>query len=182
VFTTGTGPETNTMPPSATRWCACAMPLSRWASTVANAFASYRAAIIRLDGLLTANERSRALTRLAARDPCRWPDGVGRRGRTVAIRGRTRRRLGGSARGGDSLVITGRSGSGKTTLLRSLAQMWPHASGSVRYPSEDGAMFLPQLPHAPLGEIRTVTCYPNFRDTFGDNEIRGALGVATSVA
>jgi putative ATP-binding cassette transporter len=78
---------------------------------------------------------------------------------------------------GDSLVITGRSGSGKTTLLRSLAQMWPYTSGSVRYPSEDGAMFLPQLPYAPLGDLRTVTCYPNFRDTFGDNEIRGALDV-----
>jgi putative ATP-binding cassette transporter len=36
---------------------------------------------------------------------------------------------------------------------------------------------LPQLPYASLGDLRTVTCYPNFRDTFGDNEIRGALDV-----
>ena len=32
---------------------------------------------------------------------------------------------------GDALVITGPSGSGKTTLLRSLAQLWPYASGTL---------------------------------------------------
>ena len=38
---------------------------------------------------------------------------------------------------GDSLVIIGRSGSGKTTLLRSLAQLWPFASGMWRRPDGD---------------------------------------------
>jgi putative ATP-binding cassette transporter len=144
---------------------------------VYDAFASYRAAIIRLDGLLTANEGSRALTRLAAETGA---DGLMELD-DVAVRAPSGDALveGLAVRlaAGDSLVITGRSGSGKTTLLRSLAQMWPYASGSVRFPSEDGAMFLPQLPYAPLGDLRTVTCYPNFRDTFGDNEIRGALDV-----
>ena len=35
---------------------------------------------------------------------------------------------------GESLVITGGSGSGKTTLLRSLAQLWPFTSGTLRRP------------------------------------------------
>jgi putative ATP-binding cassette transporter len=53
--------------------------------------------------------------------------------------------------------------------------MWRYASGTVRYPSDEGAMFLPQLPYAPLGDLRTVVCYPATADTFGDNEIRSAL-------
>ena len=62
---------------------------------------------------------------------------------------------------GDTLVITGRSGSGKTTLLRSLAQLWPYCSGTLRRP--DGAnetMFLSQLPYVPLGDLRAVVSYP----------------------
>ena len=62
---------------------------------------------------------------------------------------------------GDALVITGPSGSGKTTLLRSLAQMWPFASGTVHFPTDGhGAMFLSQLPYVPLGDLRTVVSYP----------------------
>jgi putative ATP-binding cassette transporter len=142
---------------------------------VYDSFASYRATIIRLDGLLTANQTARALDELtvavstgggveiddvAVRSPAADPlvDGL-------AVR----------LAAGGSLVITGRSGTGKTTLLRSLAQMWPYASGTVRYPSDEGAMFLPQLPYAPLGDLRTVVCYPATADTFGDNEIRSAL-------
>jgi putative ATP-binding cassette transporter len=108
---------------------------------VYDAFASYRAAIIRLDGLLTANERSRTLTRLAAETRA---DGLMELD-DVAVRSPSGDALveGLAVRlaAGDSLVITGRSGSGNTTLLRTLAQMWPYASGLVRYPSEDGAMF-----------------------------------------
>ena len=37
---------------------------------------------------------------------------------------------------GDSLVITGGSGTGKTTLLRSLAQLWPFTSGTLRRPED----------------------------------------------
>ena len=53
---------------------------------------------------------------------------------------------------GGSLSITGRSGSGKTTLLRSLALMWPFASGTLRGPADQHeTMFLSQLPYVRWG-------------------------------
>ncbi len=142
---------------------------------VYDSFASYRATIIRLGGLLAVNESARALDQLAV--------GVSTGGAVeiddVAVHSPTGESLvdGLAVRlaAGGSLVITGRSGTGKTTLLRSLAQMWPYASGTVRYPSDEGAMFLPQLPYAPLGDLRTVVCYPSTGDSFDDNEIRSAL-------
>jgi vitamin B12/bleomycin/antimicrobial peptide transport system ATP-binding/permease protein len=157
-----------------------------WFRAVYDSFASYRAAIIRLDGLVTANEQARRLPRLgtaastdgrvecddvAVRTPAGDPivDGL-----DVAL-----------ARG-ESLVITGSSGTGKTTLLRSLALMWPYASGTVRLPSVGGTeaagddtMFLSQLPYAPLGTLRAVICYPSGPDAFADNEIRDALDAVT---
>ena len=55
---------------------------------------------------------------------------------------------------GDALVVTGRSGAGKTTLLRSLAQLWPYASGTLRRPEgENATMFLTQLPYVPRGDL-----------------------------
>jgi putative ATP-binding cassette transporter len=142
---------------------------------VYDSFASYRATIIRLDGLLTANERARALDELtveiSADGAVAFDDVTVRSPAGDALIDGLAVRLG----PGGSLVITGRSGSGKTTLLRSLAQMWPHASGTVRYPSTDGVMFLPQLPYAPLGDLRTVVCYPSPSDAFSDNAIRSVL-------
>ncbi|MDT5335867.1 MAG: vitamin B12/bleomycin/antimicrobial peptide transport system ATP-binding/permease protein [Mycobacterium sp.] len=142
---------------------------------VYDSFASYRATIIRLDGLLAANEMARALSHLMVEDSA---DGA------VEIADVDVRSPAGDSlidglavrlAAGGSLVITGRSGTGKTTLLRSLAEMWPYASGTVRYPAVDAVMFLPQLPYAPLGHLRTVVCYPAAADSLADNEIRSAL-------
>ena len=68
---------------------------------------------------------------------------------------------------GQSLVITGQSGAGKTTLLRSLAELWPYASGTLRCPDGDNDDVLSQLPYVPLGSLRTVVCYPARRPRFG---------------
>jgi vitamin B12/bleomycin/antimicrobial peptide transport system ATP-binding/permease protein len=77
---------------------------------------------------------------------------------------------------GDSLVITGRSGAGKTTLLRSLAELWPYASGTLCRPEGDNAtMFLSQLPYVPLGNLRVVVCYPNSPDEIADDTVRETL-------
>lgn len=149
-------------------------------AAVYDAFAGYRAAIMRLDGLVTANEQARALPRLAvdaSEDGAVELVDVGvssPRGELLVDDLDVR------LTPGDSLVITGPSGTGKTTLLRSLAQMWPYSSGTLRLPSQDdGAMFLAQLPYAPLGSLRAVICYPSDPDAFTDNEIREALDSVT---
>ena len=75
-----------------------------------------------------------------------------------------------------SLVITGQSGAGKTTLLRSLAELWPYASGTLRCPEGDNAtMFLSQLPYVPLGSLRTVVCYPSSPPDISDESLRDTL-------
>ncbi len=68
----------------------------------------------------------------------------------------------------------GTSGSGKTTLLRSLAQLWPFTSGTLRRP-EDDTMFLSQLPYMPLGNLRRAVSYPADAGEYSDDEIRSAL-------
>jgi putative ATP-binding cassette transporter len=141
---------------------------------VYDSFASYRAAIIRLDGMIAANETARelpALTALPSTDgsveldevEVRTPAGV-RLVDPLDVR----------LDPGESLVITGNSGSGKTTLLRSLAQLWPFTSGTLRSPQDD-TMFLSQLPYVPLGDLRAAVSYPSEEGAFPDDAIRSAL-------
>jgi len=142
---------------------------------VYDAFASYRAAIIRLDGLLTVNESARELPSLTA-EPSR--DGSLEL-TDVEVRTPAGTRLidplDVRLDPGESLVITGGSGTGKTTLLRSLAQLWPFTSGTLRRPEDDGTMFMSQLPYVPLGDLRAVVSYPGREGRFSDEEIRSAL-------
>jgi putative ATP-binding cassette transporter len=139
-------------------------------------FAGYRAAIIRLDGLVLANEQGRSLPSLAIASST---------GGTVTLDDVEVRTPDGRQlidpldlrlEPGEALVITGPSGSGKTTLLRSLARLWPYSSGTLSYPSEENAtMFLSQLPYVPLGDLRTVVSYPSRTGTIDDDHLREAL-------
>ncbi len=141
-----------------------------------DAFAAFRAAIIRLHGLVDANSQGRALPTILVKPS---------EEATVELRGVEVRTPGGDQLidpldvqldGGDSLVITGRSGAGKTTLLRSLAELWPYASGTLCRPDGDNAtMFLSQLPYVPLGTLRGVVCYPNSPENVSDDELRDVL-------
>jgi putative ATP-binding cassette transporter len=139
-------------------------------------FAGYRAAIIRLHGLVVANEEGRALPEVTT-TPCsdgtvqlddvevRTPDGkqlISPLDMRLEI--------------GDALVITGPSGSGKTTLLRSLAELWPFTSGTLTRPcGPNETMFLSQLPYVPLGDLRTVVSYPNEVGAIDDAKLRQVL-------
>jgi vitamin B12/bleomycin/antimicrobial peptide transport system ATP-binding/permease protein len=139
-------------------------------------FASYRAAIIRLHGLVVADEKARELPELLVRPSV---DGA------VDVEGVEVRTPDGDQlidsldlhlSEGDALVITGPSGSGKTTLLRSLAQLWPYGSGTLRCPDgPNETMFLSQLPYVPLGDLRAVVCYPSSEGDIPDTTLREVL-------
>ncbi len=141
-----------------------------------DAFASFRAAIIRLHGLVDANAQGRALPTVLVKPS---------QDKAVELAGIEVRTPAGDQLidsldveldTGDSLVITGRSGAGKTTLLRSLAELWPYASGTLCRPDGDNmTMFLSQLPYVPLGSLRGVVCYPNSPDDISDGELHDVL-------
>jgi putative ATP-binding cassette transporter len=139
-------------------------------------FAGYRAAIIRLHGLVVADEEARALPTVTT-TPCvdgtvqlddvevRTPDGK-----------QLIKPLDMHLEIGDTLVITGPSGSGKTTLLRSLAELWPFCSGTLTRPcGPNETMFLSQLPYVPLGDLRAVVTYPGKEGTIDDETLRRTL-------
>ncbi len=125
-------------------------------------FAGWRASIIRLHGLVIANEEGRALPELTvepSRDCLVELDNVEVRTPPWVIP--LVQDLNLRLESGDTLIVTGRSGSGKTTLLRSLAQLWPFTTGTFRYPQADHqTMFLSQMPYVPLGDLRAVVSYP----------------------
>jgi len=147
-----------------------------WFRNAYDMFAGYRAAIIRLHGLVVANEEGRALPEVTTM-PCvdgtvqledvevRTPDG------TQLIKPLDMR-----LEVGDTLVITGPSGVGKTTLLRSLAELWPFTSGTLTRPcGPNETMFLSQLPYVPLGDLRAVVSYPNEEGAIDDRTLERTL-------
>jgi putative ATP-binding cassette transporter len=139
-------------------------------------FAGYRAAIIRLNGLVEANAEARQLPELStvastdgsielADVEVRTPAG------TQLIEPLDVRLTPGNA-----LIVTGKSGSGKTALLRTLAQLWPYASGTVHRPDgHNEVMFLAQLPYVPLGNLRAVVSYPTMAGEIDDKTLQEAL-------
>ncbi len=124
-------------------------------------FASYRAVLIRLNGLLDADAEARALPTVGLEE------GDGLEVRDLTVRLPDDRVLVDDLdlrlTPGDGLLVMGPSGSGKTTLLRSLADLWPYADGIVRRPLGDDALFLSQQPYVPLGTLRTALAYPGRR-------------------
>lgn len=144
--------------------------------SVYDSFAAYRATIIRLDGLVDANEKARSLPRLQIREST----GGAIELHDVEIRDPAGKQLleGLNLRlePGESLVITGPSGCGRTTLLRSIARLWPYSTGTLSRPDGDGdAMFLSQVPYLPLGDLRAVLSYPQVECAVPDGELTTAL-------
>lgn len=144
--------------------------------SVYDLFASYRATVIRLDGLVDADERARALPRLRT-EPS--PDGSLEL-RDLQVHNPAGRllleKLDLRLEPGDSLVITGPSGCGRTTLLRSIAGLWPYTRGTLFRPGGDSdAMFLSQVPYLPLGDLRAVLSYPEVEAAIPDERLSEAL-------
>jgi putative ATP-binding cassette transporter len=139
-------------------------------------FAAYRASIIRLYGLVEANQLAREMPSL---ETVPSTDG------SLELRRVEVRTPGGSQlvdpldlrlEPGETMVVTGRSGAGKTTLLRSLAQMWPYTTGTVHRPTDEHqTMFLSQMPYVPLGDLRTVLSYPARSGQIPDRDLQRML-------
>jgi vitamin B12/bleomycin/antimicrobial peptide transport system ATP-binding/permease protein len=138
-------------------------------------FAGYRASIIRLYGLAIANQQSRQLPVVNV-EPA--PDGIELD--DIEVRTPAGEQLVAELdlqlQPGQAMIITGKSGTGKSTLLKSLAQLWPFASGRMECPQGDNeTMFLSQLPYVPLGDLRTVVSYPHEPGELPDDQLREAL-------
>ncbi len=145
---------------------------------VYDSFATYRATIIRLHGLVEANRQVRKLASLTALPSV---DGAVQLD-DVEVRAPSGKQLIDPLDlrlvPGDSLMIVGHSGCGKSTLLRSLAEMWPFTTGTVRCPPDyPDTMFLPQVPYMPLGDLRAALSYPV--ESFPDSRILQVLDQVT---
>jgi putative ATP-binding cassette transporter len=70
---------------------------------------------------------------------------------------------------GSRLLIKGDSGVGKTTFMRAISGLWTFGKGTISIP-EGRMLFFPQEPYLPLGNIKTALCYPEFPETFSNDD------------
>ena len=61
---------------------------------------------------------------------------------------------------GQSLLVRGPSGCGKSTLVKTIAGIWPKASGDIFFNQEKKVLFLSQRPYLPQGSLRESAFYP----------------------
>lgn len=77
------------------------------------------------------------------------------------------------AMAGERVLLQGPSGSGKSSLFRTLAGIWPFASGAVQRSPD--AMFIPQRPYFPNGALREALAYPELPSRYSDAQLQQAL-------
>jgi putative ATP-binding cassette transporter len=77
------------------------------------------------------------------------------------------------AMAGERVLLQGPSGSGKSSLFRTLAGIWPFASGTVQRSPD--AMFIPQRPYFPNGALREALAYPELSTRYSDAQLQQAL-------
>ena len=73
----------------------------------------------------------------------------------------------------EHIMISGPSGRGKSTLFRTIAGIWPFATGSIESPPTLRVM--PQKAYFPIGTLSDALCYPYQNDRFSRKEIIAAL-------
>ena len=140
-------------------------------------FAGYRAAIIRLDGLVDRQRRRQGAAGDHDHALCRR-HGPARRHRGPHARRQATRSTRSTCawRSATHWWSPARRAAGKTTLLRSLAELWPFTSGTLTRPcGPNETMFLSQLPYVPLGDLRAVVSYPNEEGTIDDETLKRML-------
>lgn len=75
---------------------------------------------------------------------------------------------------GQTVWLRGASGLGKSTLLKTLAGLWPHASGKIEMP-EGRICFLPQQVYLPLDTLRAAAIYPALPDALSRSDADALL-------
>jgi len=77
---------------------------------------------------------------------------------------------------GEAVWLRGASGLGKTTLVKTLAGLWPHATGTIHWPVEE-TIFLPQKPYFPQGSLLQAVAYPAKLADMDEEKLRRALAL-----
>lgn len=72
-------------------------------------------------------------------------------------------------------LLMGPSGCGKSTIFRTMAGLWPYATGTVQLPQTAKVLFLSQKPYLPLGTLRQAIFYPQLEDFTRDEEVKELL-------
>jgi len=75
----------------------------------------------------------------------------------------------------DRLLIMGPSGGGKSTLLRTLAGIWPYASGQMIVPEGQKTMFVPQKSYMPLNSLQDILSYPGLSTRVSEEQLTAIL-------
>ncbi len=75
---------------------------------------------------------------------------------------------------GEAVWLSGASGLGKTTLFKTIAGLWPYASGQVARPAGK-SLFLTQKPYVPLGSLDDAVAYPDPAEAFPPEAIASAI-------
>lgn len=78
-------------------------------------------------------------------------------------------------RHGNSYVIKGESGLGKSTFIRTLAGIWPYASGEIIFPKDKKIMFLPQKAYMPFGTLAEAVLFPDRHQMELRNQLKAVL-------
>ena len=76
---------------------------------------------------------------------------------------------------GAGLVIVGASGGGKSSVLRAVAGLWRAGAGTIRRPSLEHMLFLPQRPYMILGTLRHQLLYPRIEREVEEAELKAVL-------
>lgn len=76
---------------------------------------------------------------------------------------------------GQNYVIKGESGIGKSTFIKTLAGVWPYASGTISLPKHNHIMYLPQKPYMPMGTLAEAILFPDKKNPELEKHLEKAM-------